>query len=85
MVKSNKPDIDDYKKSTQVMQYIRNTKKLTLTIELINDPKWWVYSSYTVHPDIKSYTGKYMTLGKVATYTASCKQKLNTKSSIEAK
>jgi len=36
------------------------------------------------HPDMKSHTGIYMTLGKGATYTTSCKQKLNTKSSTEA-
>ena len=33
---------------------------------------------------MKSHTGMYMTLGKGATYTASCKRKLNTKSSMEA-
>jgi len=34
---------------------------------------------------MKSHTGIYMTLRKGATYTGSCKQKLNTKSSTEAK
>ena len=33
---------------------------------------------------MKSHTGIYMMLGKGATYTTSCKQKLNTKSSTEA-
>jgi len=79
------PDTDDYKKLTKVMQYIHNTRSITLTIELTNEPKWWVDSSYTVHPDMKSHTGIYMTLGKGATYTGSCKQRLNTKSSTEAK
>jgi len=38
-----------------------------------------------VHPDMKSHSGIYMTLGKVAaTHTASTKQKLNTKSSTQA-
>ena len=27
------PDTDDYKKLTKVMQYIRNTKMMTLTIQ----------------------------------------------------
>jgi len=58
---------------------------MTLTIELDVEAKWWVDSSYAVHPDMKSHTGIYMTLGKGAKYTASCKQKLNTKSSTEAK
>ena len=78
------PDTDDYKKLTKVMQYIRNTKNMTLTIEPDDEAKWWVDSSYAVHPNMKSHTGIYMTLGKGAPYTASCKQKLNTKSSTEA-
>ena len=57
---------------------------MTLPIEPGNEPKWWVDSSYAVHPDMKSHIGIYMTLGKGAMYTASCKQKLNTKSSTEA-
>jgi len=78
------PDTDDYKKLTKVMQYIRNTKDITLTIEPDDEAKLWVDSSYTVHPDMKSNTGIYMMLVKGAMYTASCKQKLNTKSSTEA-
>jgi len=35
-------------------------------------------------PDMKSHIGIYMTLGKGSPYTASCKQKLNTISSMEA-
>ena len=57
---------------------------MTLTIEPGDEPKWWVYSSYAVQPDMKSHTGIYMTLGNGAMYTASCKQQLNTKSSTEA-
>jgi len=34
-------------------------------------PKWWVYSSYNVHLDMKSHTGIYTTIGNGATYTAS--------------
>jgi len=69
------PDTEDYKKQTKVMQYIRNTKVMMLRIEPDNAAKWWVDSSYAVHPDMKSHTGIYMMLGKGATYTASCKQK----------
>jgi len=58
---------------------------MTLTIELDVEAKWWVDSSYAVHPDMKSHTRIYMTLGKGVKYTASCKQKLNTKSSTEEK
>jgi len=43
-----------------------------------------VDSSYAVHPDMHSHSGIMMTLGKGVTYSMSCKQKLNTKSSTEA-
>jgi len=67
------PNTDDYKKLTKVMQYIRNTKGITLTVEPNDEAKWWVDSLYAVHPDMKSHTAIYMTLGKGATYKASCK------------
>jgi len=78
------PDEDDYKKLTRVVQYLRDTTKLTLTIEPDDNPRWWVDSSYAVHPDMKSHTGVFMSIGKGGGYTASRKQKLNTKSSTEA-
>ena len=65
------------------MQYLRNAKSLTMTIESGDEPKWCVDSSYAIHPDKRSHTGIYMTLGKGDMYTALCKQKLNTKSSKE--
>ena len=78
------PDEDDYKKLTRVMQYLRCTRELTLTIEPGVDAKWWVDSSYAVHPDMRSHSGIMMTLVKGVAYSTSCKQKLNTKSSTEA-
>ena len=78
------PDADYYKKLTKVMQYIRGTKELLLTIEPSEDPKLWVDSLYAVHPNMMSHTGMVMNLGKGATYTGSTKQKLNTKCSTEA-
>jgi len=48
------------------------------------NPHWWVDSSYTIYPDMKSHTGILMTISKGCTYTASSKQKLNTKSSTKA-
>jgi len=68
----------------KVMQYIRGIRELTLTIEPSKDPKWWVDSLYTVHPDMRSHTGVVIILCKGGTYTISMKQKLNTKSSMEA-
>jgi len=77
-------DEDDYKNLGQVLQYLRGTKETTLTIEPSNNPCWWVDSSYTMHPDMKSHTGIFMSIGKGSAYSSSCKQKINTKSSMEA-
>jgi len=77
------PDVDDYKKLTRVMKYICNTRDITLTMEAGDGPKWWVDSSIAVHPDMRSHSGIFMTLGKGTAYSASSKQKLNTKSSME--
>jgi hypothetical protein len=80
------PDVDDYKKLTRAMRYLRGTIDMPLTLEAHNMSiiKWWVDASYAVHPDMKSHTGGMMSLGKGAIYGASTKQKLNTKSSTEA-
>ena len=46
--------------------------------------KWSVESAFVVHHDTKSHTSGVMKMGKVALYSASNKQKLNTKSLTEA-
>jgi hypothetical protein len=81
-----KPDKDDYKKLTRVMKYLRSTPDLSLTLEDDNTHvvKWWVDASFAVHPDMKSHTGGTLSLGKGSVYSASTRQKLNTKSSTEA-
>ena len=43
------PDTVDYKKLVNIMQYIRDLTKLTLNIELDDNPKWWVDRSYELH------------------------------------
>jgi len=64
-----KTDDDDYKKLTMVIQYLRGMTVMTLTIEPTNSLRWWADSSYTVHLDMKSHTGIFMTIGKGGTYT----------------
>ena len=59
------PDNDDYKKLACVMKYLCGTKDITLTMEAGKGPKWWVDSSYAVHPDMRSHSGIYMTLRNV--------------------
>jgi len=58
---------------------------MTLTIKPNDNPQWWVDCSYAMHQDMKSHTGISMSIGKGGAYTSSCKQKLDTKSSTEAK
>jgi len=60
------PDTNNYKKLRKLMQYLRNTKNLTLMIEPSDEPQWWVDSSYAIHPDTMSHMGIYMTLRKGA-------------------
>jgi len=78
------PDEDDDMKLSRVIQYIRDTQHITLTIESNNNPQWWVDSSYEVHPNMKGHTVKFISVGEGRKYTSSCKQKLNTKSSTKA-
>jgi hypothetical protein len=80
------PDVDDYKKLRRVMQYLRHTIDLSLTLEADNTKvmKWWIDASFGVHSDMRSHTGGVLTLGKGAAYATSTKQKLTTKSSTEA-
>ena len=80
------PDQDDYKKLTRMMQYLRATINMALTLEADNLHviKWWADGSFAVHPDMRSHTGGCMTLGRGVIYGTSRRQKLNTKSSTEA-
>ena len=80
------PDVDDYKKLSRTMQYLRGSLYMPLTLEAddMNLVKWSVDASFAVHPDMKSHTGGAMTLGKGTIYGTSTRQKINTKSSTEA-
>jgi len=81
------PDKDDYKKLKRLMQHLRKTKDIELTLEADNlrVVKWWIDGSCAVYNDMRSHTGAVMSLGKGAVYGASTRQKLNTRSSTEAK
>ncbi|KAI2499082.1 Reverse transcriptase (RNA-dependent DNA polymerase) [Fragilaria crotonensis] len=80
------PDSDDYKKLRRVMQYLRSTAYMPLTLEAEDMCviKWWVDSSFAVHPDMKGHTGGMMTLGKGTMYGTSTRHKINTRSSTES-
>jgi hypothetical protein len=80
------PTKDDYNKLSRTIKYLRNTVDLVLRLSAdnLNVTKWWVDVSYAVHPDMKSHTGGCMSMGTGAAYSASKKQKLNTKSTTES-
>ena len=60
------PNEDDRKKLLRLMQYLRDTAEMPLTIRSdgTNIFKWWVDGSYAVHPDIHSQTGGTISMGK---------------------
>ena len=68
------------------MKFINGTveDKLILAADDLHVIKWFVDSSFAVHPDFKSHTGAAMTMGTGTPITKSQKQKLNTRSSTEA-
>ena len=80
------PDNDDWKKLLRMMQYLKSTRDLVLTLSADNTNilKWYVDASYAVHPNMRSHTGSVLTMGKGAIQAKSVKQKINTKSSTEA-
>lgn len=81
-----KPDQDDYKKLSRVIQYLRSCPHLPLALEAdeMSIAKWWVDASFAVHMDMKSHTGGVLSMGKGAVYATSKRQGLNTTSSTEA-
>jgi len=80
------PTVDDRNKLRRVIRYLRDTKRLHLTLEPdeIHVFKWMVDASFAVHPNMRSHTGCAALSGKGSFLSISTKQKLNTKSSTEA-
>jgi hypothetical protein len=81
-----RPTVDDWRKLSRSIRYLRGSKELFLTLEADEgiDVKWWIDASFAVHPDMRSHTGNTMSLGKGSVYSTSKKQRINTKSSTEA-
>jgi len=71
---------------TQVIRYLQSYPDLNLPLESDRTriAKWWVDSSFGVHPDRKSCTIVSYFLGKGSAYSSSVQQKLKTRSSTEA-
>ena len=80
------PNEDDWRKLIRLLKYINGSRndKLILSADDLHVIKWYIDSSFAVHPDYKSHTGGIMTFGGGAPICKSQKQKLNTRSSTEA-
>lgn len=79
------PTEDDWTKLRRVLQYLRGTIDLVLTIgaDDITKMKSWADVSYGTHDDCRSLTGGAISFGWGVLLTKCQKQKLNTKSSTE--
>jgi hypothetical protein len=80
------PTQQDLSKLIRVVQYLRSTAEMGLTLEADENITVYAYvdASYGVHSDMRSHTGAIISIGKGAVYSKSSVQKLNTKSSTEA-
>jgi hypothetical protein len=80
------PDVDDWAKLKRVLQHLRGTLDLFLTLgaDDITKMKSWVDVSHGIHDDCKSHTGGMMSWGWGVLLSKCQKQKLNTKSSTES-
>ena len=81
-----KPTIDDWGKLRRVLQYLKGTLQLRLTLgaDSMSVLKTWIDASYAPHPDMRNHTGGCSSFGTGVVLSRSSKQKLNAKSSTEA-
>ena len=81
------PATDDCNNLARVINYIQGTIFLLLifSIEKSGNIKWYADAAFEVNKDMSNHTGGFMNIGTGVAYVQSSKQKLNTKSSTEAK
>jgi hypothetical protein len=81
------PDKDDLEKLVHMMRYIRGSRKMPLILSANGSHdilKWWVDSSFALHPNLRGHSGCGLSLGRGFPIVGSTKHKLNTWSSTEA-
>ena len=80
------PDVDDWRKRRQMVEYLRFTHDLPLILgaDKTGMLQWYVNASFAVHPNMRGQTGGDLTLGRGFPITVSTKQKLNMHSSTES-
>ena len=81
------PSIDDKEKFDRLLDYLHGTinDQRTLGATSLDEMITWVDFSFAVHANKRSHTGGTISFGVGVVHAKSSKQKLNTKSSTEAK
>jgi hypothetical protein len=59
------PDVDDWRKLCHLVEYLRSTRGLPLTLAADGTGvlSWYVDALFAVHPDMRGHTGGAMTMG----------------------
>jgi hypothetical protein len=80
------PTAEDARKLLRAIAYLKSTAALDLRLSYTGVPKVHTYidASSATHPNRRSHTGVYVTLGQGGMYTKSTMQKINTTSSCES-
>ncbi len=80
------PDIDDWRKLSHLMEYLRLDRLCPLILSTNGSGvlMWYVDASFAVHPNKHSHPGGGLTMGRGFPIVSSTKQKLNTRSSAES-
>ncbi len=81
------PDVQDWVKLRHLVEYLRSTVNLPLTLGATSGGvlHWYVNAAFTVHPNMRGHSGGALMLGLGFPISSSGKQKLNTCSSTESK
>ena len=84
--RTKQPNEGDWRKLVKLLSYLNKTQKLVVRLEADDSQtvNWHIDASFAVHKDYRSHTGGTMTLGRGIITSISSKQKVNTRSSMEA-
>ncbi len=79
-------DINDWRKISQLMEYLRVDRLCPLILSADGSVVLILYvnASFAVHPNMRSHTSRGLTMGRGFTIVSSTTQKLNTRSSTES-
>ncbi len=80
------PDVQDWAKLRHLIEYLRNTTEMPLTLGATSEGvmHWYMDAAFAVHPNMRGHSGGALTLGIGFPMSSSSKQKLNTQSSTES-